>query len=120
MKLNPEIPNPLQLPPTGVPFRRTKVSLIQIRPGNAPVVTTGNGLTVITKLVGVPTQVVPPFVKLGVTVIVAVTGADVVFSAVKEIFPEPLAGKPMAGLELVQLNTVPVVAPEKAAAAVVL
>ena len=52
--------------------------------------------------------------------IVAVTGADVVFSAVKEIFPEPLAGKPMAGLELVQLNTVPVVAPEKAAAAVVL
>jgi hypothetical protein len=43
-----------------------------------------------------------------------------VFSAVKEIFPDPLAGKPIAGLELVQLNTVPVVAPEKAAAATLL
>jgi hypothetical protein len=59
-------------------------------------------------------------VKLGVTVIVAVTGAEVVLSAVKEIFPDPLAGKPIAGLELVQLNTVPVVAPEKAAAATLL
>lgn len=44
----------------------------------------------------------------GVTVIVAVTGALVVLVAVKlGMLPEPLAAKPMLGVLLVQLNTVP-------------
>ncbi|MFN9961007.1 MAG: hypothetical protein ACK55I_48625, partial [bacterium] len=66
-KLIPEVPIPLQLPPTGVPFNGTSVSLIQIRAGRLPALTTGNGLSVMVKLVGVPVQVVPPLVKAGVT-----------------------------------------------------
>lgn len=63
---------------------------------------------------GDPVQVVPPLVKEGVTVIVAVIGDEPVFSAVNDgIFPVPLAAKPIEGALLVQLNTVPVTAPEK-------
>ena len=40
----------------------------------------------------------------GVTVIIAVIGLPLVFFAVKELmFPVPLAGKPIAGVLLVQL-----------------
>ncbi len=48
----------------------------------------------------------PPAV--GVTVMVAVIGAPVEFVPLKAaMFPEPLAARPMAVLELVQLKVVP-------------
>ena len=56
----------------------------------------------------------------GITVIVAVIGALVVFVAVNDgIFPLPLAAKPMEVLLFVQLNPVPLTAPEKFIALVV-
>ena len=56
------------------------------------------------KVIAVPVQVTPPLVKLGVTVIVAVTGAVPVLIAVKEAMsPVPDAASPMDGLLLVQL-----------------
>ena len=119
-KFMPDVPIPLQLPPTGVPLSGTKVSLIQMRAGKVPALTTGSGLTVMVKVIGVPVQVVPPLTKLGVTVIVATTGALVVLSAVNEMLPVPEAAKPMLVVVLVQLYTVPVVAPLKVTAAVLL
>ena len=48
----------------------------------------------------------------GVTVMVAVTGAVPVFTAVKAgIFPLPLAARPMEGAVLVQLYALPATAP---------
>jgi hypothetical protein len=44
--------------------------------------TTGVGLTVISKLIGLPVQVPPALVNLGVTIIVAVIGLDVLLVAV--------------------------------------
>ena len=80
--------------------------------------TCAEGLTVIVKVVGVPEQVMPP-VNVGVTVIVATIGAPPLLIAVKEaISPEPLAARPMDGVLLVQLNTVPGTAPENATAVV--
>ena len=69
--------------------------------------TTGLGLTVIVNdLVG-PLQVTDPFVNLGVTVIIAEMGADVVLVAVNEgievTSPVLVAGSPMAVLLLVQV-----------------
>ena len=62
------------------------------------------GLTVIVKLIGVPTQPA----ATGVTVIVATSGPVVPLVVVNgAISPEPAAANPMAGLLLVQLNTVP-------------
>ena len=53
------------------------------------------------KLWGVPGQLTEPLVKVGVTVIVAVTGELVLLVAVKEaILPEPLAAKPIDGVLL--------------------
>jgi hypothetical protein len=58
------------------------------------------GLTVIVKVCDVPGQ---PF-AVGVTVMVAVTGAVPVFVAVKEvIFPVPLAARPILVVLFVQL-----------------
>jgi hypothetical protein len=72
------------------------------------------GFTVIVNVAGDPVQVAPPLVKEGVTVIVAVMGDELVFTAVKEgISPVPLAAKPIEVTLFVQLNTVPVTAPEK-------
>ena len=69
---------------------------------------------------GVPVQVVPALVKVGVTVMVAVTGADPRLTAVKAaIFPEPLAAKPMLVVLFVQVYTVPVTGPVMVTAAVV-
>ena len=66
--------------------------------------TTGGGLTVIVKVIGVPTQLTAPLVYVGVTVIVATTGALVTFTAVKlAISPVPLAARPIDGALLVQL-----------------
>ena len=77
------------------------------------------GFTVIVNVAGDPMQVVPPLVKEGVTVIVAVTADELLFTAVKEgIFPVPLAAKPIEGVSLVQLNTVPATEPEKVIAVV--
>jgi hypothetical protein len=66
--------------------------------------TVGMGFTVIENDVELPVQVTPWLVKVGVTVIVAMTGAFVMLVAEKEgIFPEPEAASPMEGLEFVQL-----------------
>jgi len=62
---------------------------------------------------------VVPVVKVGVTVIVAVTAEVLVFIAVNDgIFPAPLAAKPMEVVLLVQLYTVPDTAPPKDTAVV--
>lgn len=66
--------------------------------------TFGVGFTVIVNVCGAPVHVTEPLVKLGVTVMVAVTGVVPVFVAVKEaMFPVPVAGSPMPVAELVQL-----------------
>jgi hypothetical protein len=45
-----------------------------------------------------PTQLTAPLAKVGVTVIVAIIGEEVVFVAIKEaIFPVPFAPSPMVG-----------------------
>jgi hypothetical protein len=60
-------------------------------------------------VVGVPVQ---PLAD-GVMVIVAVTGAEVAFVAVKAgIFPDPLAERPMVELLFVQVKVVPGTLPE--------
>jgi len=70
------------------------------------VLTVAVGLTVIVKLMDGPVQVTPPLVKLGVTVIVATTGALVALRAVNAgTLPDPFAGRPMDGVLLVQLYT---------------
>jgi hypothetical protein len=77
--------------------------------------TVGVGLTVIVKVRGVPLHPL----ALGVTVIVATTGVVPVFTAVNEaIAPVPLATRPIDGVLLVQLYTVPVTAPLKVTAVV--
>ena len=54
-----------------------------------------------------PVHQTPAFVRVGVTVMIAVTGAFVLFRAVNEAMsPEPLAGRPMEGLVLTQLYPV--------------
>ena len=70
------------------------------------------GLTVMVKLVGVPSQIADPFVKRGVTVIVAITGAVPVLTAANEaIFPVPLANNPIEGVLFVQRYVVPATVP---------
>ena len=64
------------------------------------------GFTVIENVLAVPTQDVPPFVYVGVTVIIPEMGAVEVLDAVKEILPVPLAAKPMAVLSLAQAYVV--------------
>ena len=62
------------------------------------------GLTVMVNVLEVPTQLTLPLVKVGVTVIVAVTGALVALVAMKEaILPEPVAGKPIDAVLFTQL-----------------
>lgn len=70
------------------------------------------GFTVIKNVVGIPTQFTPPFTKVGVTVIVATTGAVVELVAMNVgIFPAPAAASPIDGALFVQLNiTLPPVA----------
>lgn len=78
--------------------------------------TVGVGFTVIVNVIAVPAQ---PLAVVGVTVIVAVTGAAVLFTAVKlGILPWPLAARPMLGVLLVQLKIVPATVPENVIAAV--
>ena len=66
------------------------------------------GFTVTLKVVSVPVQEPPALVKVGITVIVAVTGLDVVFVAVNEaILPVPAEGRPMVELSFVHEYSVP-------------
>ena len=70
----------------------------------AIVFTDGVGFTVIVKVIDEPEQVVPPLVYVGVTVIVAVTGALVALVAMKlAILPVPLAANPILVVLFVQL-----------------
>ena len=62
------------------------------------------GLIVIVNVSEGPVQLVPPFAKVGVTVIVAIIGLVVLFTGVKTaIVPVPEAPKPMLGVSFVQL-----------------
>ena len=61
----------------------------------------GVGLTVIEKLALLPAMHPE---RVGITDIVEITGEEPEFNAVKDaMFPEPLAAKPIAVLEFVQL-----------------
>jgi hypothetical protein len=70
------------------------------------------GFTVMVKVLAVPTQLTPPLIKVGVTVMVATTGNIVVLVAIKVgMLPTPFAARPIDGVLFVQLNcTVPPVA----------
>ena len=66
--------------------------------------TSGGGLTVMVNVIGVPTQLTAPLVYVGVTVMVAVTGTGLRFTAIKVgILPVPDAARPIDGKLLVQL-----------------
>jgi hypothetical protein len=61
--------------------------------------TVGVGLTVYVNEEAGPAQPTPPFVYVGVTVTVAVTGTAVVFAAANEaMLPTPLAARPIDGV----------------------
>jgi len=69
--------------------------------------TCADGLTVIVNVWAVPEQLVPPLLKVGVTVIVALIGAEPVLVAVKAgSEPVPLAPRPIAVFELLQAYVV--------------
>jgi hypothetical protein len=100
-----------------------KVTAVVLAPAHsvwlATAPTVGVGFTVMVNVIGVPVQVVPPLVYVGVTVIVATTGAVVAFVAVKlGILPVPDAARPILVLLLVHVNTVPAALPVKLTAAV--
>ena len=77
---------------------------------------TGNGLTVMVKVITGP---VHPL-AVGVTVIVPEIGVDPGLVATKDgIFPDPLAPSPIAGLLLVHAKVVPATGPVKLIGAVV-
>ena len=62
------------------------------------------GLTVMANVMGVPTQATAPLVIVGVTVMVAVTGAAVALVATNDaIFPAPVAASPIDGVLFTQL-----------------
>ena len=66
--------------------------------------TVAAGFTVMVNDIGVPTQLTPAFTNVGVTVMVAVTGAVPVLVAVNDgIFPAPLAANPIDGALFTQL-----------------
>ena len=76
-------------------------------------------MTVIVKVVGEPLQPTEPFVKRGVTVIVAVTGEIPVLTAVKlAMSPVPLAPRPIEGVSFVHKYVVPATVPPKVTAVV--
>ena len=83
------------------------------------VLSTGVGLTAIVNVVGAPVHVTPPLLNVGVTTIVATTWPVVLLIAVKlAILPTPVAAKPIDGVLLVQLYTVPGTKPENVTAVV--
>lgn len=77
------------------------------------------GFTVMVNVLLAPLQVIPPLVNVGVMVMVAVTGALVALMAVNDgIVLVPLAARPIDGLLLVQLYTVPATGPAMVTAVV--
>ena len=65
-------------------------------------------------VIGVPVQVTPPFIKVGVTVMVATIVVVPLLIAVNcGIFPVPLAPNPIVALLFVQLKVVPATVDEK-------
>jgi hypothetical protein len=77
--------------------------LLHTSAGVSPLFNTGVGLTVIVNVWAVPVQLTPPFVNVGVTVIVALIGAVPALVAVKAgrlpaVGPAP---RPIAVFELV-------------------
>ena len=58
--------------------------------------TTGDGFTVILKVSDGPSHEIPPLLKVGVTVIIDVTGDVVLLLALNEISPFPGATNPMS------------------------
>ena len=70
----------------------------------ATALTVAVGFTVIVNVIDVPTQLTPPLVNVGVTVMVAVTGELLVLLAVNVgMFPLPLAARPIDAVLLIQL-----------------
>ena len=70
------------------------------------------GLTVMVNVMAVPVQLTPPFVNVGVTVIVAVIGAVPVLFAINDrILPVPFAAKPIDVVLFTQLYTILLPAP---------
>lgn len=64
------------------------------------------GFTVIVNVIAVPTQLTPALVYVGVTVMVATTGAVPALVTTKDpILPEPLAANPIEGVLFTQLKT---------------
>ena len=103
------------MPPTGIADKITTVSVKHTRGGALRKMILGDGLTVIVKLRVGPTQPL----AVGVTVIVATTGAPVGLYATKlAILPTPLAAKPIEVLSLVHVKLVPAVVLPKVTAAV--
>lgn len=113
-----KLPLILPVPLAAIPVAVAVLSLVQLNtvPATVPVFTMvvmvpaeqivcddgeavafGVGLTVMLKLLGVPTQLTPPLVKVGVTVIVPVIGTLVGLVAVNvgNELPAPLAPRPM-------------------------
>jgi hypothetical protein len=61
----------------------------------------GTGFTVMVNACGVPGQVTLLKIYCGVTVMVAITGTEPAFTAVKgAMFPDPLAARPIVGSSL--------------------
>lgn len=86
----------------------------------ATVLTFGTGFTVMVNTIGAPVHTAPVVGDVsGVTVMVAVIGAFVAFTALNDaILPEPEAARPIDGLLLVQLKIVPGTGPLKFTVAV--
>ena len=95
------------VPPVYVLLKLTAVvALLLHKDWLATGFTVAVGFTVIVNVVAVPAQLTPALVYVGVTMIVAVSGAVVALIAVKEaMFPLPLAANPIDGVLFTQLNT---------------
>jgi len=104
----------LYVAPATLPLSVTAASVVPAHTDWLPTAfTSGVGFTVIVKLIGVPVQVRPPLLNVGVIVIVVDTGAFVRLMPVNAgILPTPLAAlNPIFVLLFVQLYTVFVTGP---------
>ena len=98
------MPGPLHTPPAGLAVNTTIVSVIHTLGGILLKIIFGNGFTVMVKVRVGPEQVIPPLVKLGVTVIVAVIGLLVGLTVTKAgMSPMPDAPSPIEVLLFVQV-----------------
>ena len=101
--------NPTLLPPLPLLGLVNTIGVVDVfahKVWLATAFTVAVGFTVMLNVVAVPTQLTPPLVKVGVTVIVATTGVVVTLVATNVgMLPVPLAAKPIAVLLFVQANT---------------